>query len=305
METTTAQGTDATERWWLPLALLALWAHLYWSVSPVWRDGEYYQYGWYVPLLAGWFFLRRWREADTAAWRRPRGWWLALVAAGLLPLLGLVRAIGYFDANWRPPLLLQALVVVALTHAMVGWCRGWKVSWSLLPVTVFALSAVPYPWQLEQAMIRRLTGAVIAIAGELFNLAGRPVEVRGETLESMGTVVEVTDGCSGIRSLQNLVMAALFFGELFRLAWGWRLGLLGVGVAAALAVNTGRAMVLAVIRFDRGPEAFTAAHDTVGFAAFAVSALLLLLAALAGSHFSWRSGRRRRVVVVRRDAPPP
>jgi exosortase len=298
---TTGQSAQEANRRWLPLAVLALWLHLFWSVSPIWRNGEYYQYGWYVPVLALWFFLRRWREARDEPWREVPVGWVAAVALGLLPFLMAVRAVGYFDADWRLPLLAQAAVVVAVTHALIAWARGAKVSWALAPVTLFALSAVPYPWQIEQAMIRRLTGTVISLAGEWFNLFGRPVEVVGETLESMGTVVEVTEGCSGIRSMQNLVMASLFFGELFRLGWLWRVALLGVGVLAAVLVNAGRAMVLAAIRFDHGSEAFDAAHDTVGFAAFGVSAVILLLAALAGSRFSWLRGKRRRVVVVRRE----
>jgi exosortase len=261
------------------LALLVLWGQLYFASIPLWRYGEYYGYGWFVPPLAMLLFFRRWRRLGVSV-EDAGGWWrYAAVAAVLLPVLVVIRAVAAFDPAWRPALLAQAVLVVVATHLMLYWWGGKKLSLGLLPVTIYALSAIPYPFQIEQWLIRTLTGGVSQISGGLFNMMGRPVEVRGETLESLGTVVEVAEGCSGIRSFQNLVMAALFFGEFFLLGLGSRVVLLAVAAVAAVVVNIGRAMTLARIRFDEGEVAFDAAHDNVGFLAFGICALILLLAA--------------------------
>ena len=51
----------------------------------------------------------------------------------------------------------------------------------------------------------------------LANASGKPVEVLGDRLRLHDLTVEVTDGCSGVRSFQSFVMATWFFAELQRL----------------------------------------------------------------------------------------
>ncbi len=284
----------------LPLTLVALWLQLYWSLIPTWRDGEYYAYGWFVAPLALAFAWRRWQMRDDLGpaaasgnrieWTAGWGVALILVVAAILPL----RVVGEADPTWRPPLLLHALLVAGATHALLWRAGGRRLSLFLLPVTIFALSAVPLPWRVEQVMVRSLTGAVIALAAEVFLLAGRPVEILGERLAIGGDVVAVTDGCSGIRSLQSLGMAALFFGELLFLGWGRRLLLIGAAGIFALVLNAGRAWWLAELHFSRGAEAAAAAHDMIGHLAFALSAAGLYGAAwlLQGSWID-----KRKVVV--------
>ena len=45
-------------RWLVIAALIALWGQLYLAAVPIWRFGEYYSYGWYVPPFAVFFFYR-------------------------------------------------------------------------------------------------------------------------------------------------------------------------------------------------------------------------------------------------------
>ena len=283
-------------RWLAFLALLALWAQLYLAAIPLWRYGEYYSYGWFVPPLAVFLFARRWRKLGGPGLDFGRGWKFLVLAAVLLPLLALIRAVAAFDPSWRPALLAQTLLVVGASHLVLYWLGGRRLSLGMAPVTIYALSAIPYPYQIEQWLIRTLTGWVSQVSGALFNAFGRPVTVRAETLESLGTVVEVAEGCSGIRSFQNLVMAALFFGEFFLLGILSRGVLLAVAAVAAVAVNIGRAMTLARIRFDQGETAFDAAHDQVGFAAFGLCALVLLVTAKLLADRMDTKGTKRKVV---------
>ena len=260
-------------------AVALLWLQLFYSVVPVWRFGEYYEYGWYVPPIAAFFLYRRWQGRDTETLRKVHGGWVVAVAVLVFPVLLGVRALAGFDPSWRPPLLLQTALVVGLTHGLFYLRGGWRLTLEMLPVTVFALSAIPYPFTLEQGLIAQLTDAVVHASATLFNLLGRPVEMIGTKLASLGTEVEVTEGCSGIRSLQSLMMAGLFFGELFFLRPRQRMALLGVTAGVVMAVNIGRVMALAQVRFDRGEHAFEAAHDQIGQIAFFISAALLFAAA--------------------------
>jgi exosortase/archaeosortase family protein len=103
----------------------------------------------------------------------------------------------------------------------------------------------------------------------------------GERMTLNGMVVEVTDGCSGVRSFQSFIMAAWFFAELQRLSLTNSVKLLLWGLFAGFIVNLSRACALAQIRFTRGEAAATSAHDLMGLIAFFVSA----------AFFFWISGR--------------
>lgn len=289
----------------LPLIFVAvLWLHFFWSLVPEWRFGEYYGYGFLVAPL---FFALAARRISAFPGPKETSdskalpWWIWASLALLLLLLIPLRIIETGDSGWRPPFIIHGLLVTAISHFVLARQSGWKASLSLLPVTIFAWSAVPYLWQLEQGLIRTLTGNVIALTREIFLLKGHPVEQLGERL-SLGTdVVEVTDGCSGIRSAQSLVMAALFFGELLWLAWPKRLLLLGGGLLVALVGNTARAYYLASLQFFHGKPAADAAHDGAGHFAFAFSAI-----ALYGIAWAMQPRNRGRVVVrqVALSEPP-
>jgi len=203
---------------------------------------------------------------------------LVLAGVGLLALIPL-RVIETGDPGWRPPIVLHGLLITVGVHLALARWRGWKVSAFFLPVSLFAWSAVPYLWQFEQALVRHLTDMVVGFTQEVFLLSGQPVERIGERLALGSRAVDVTDGCSGIRSVQSLVMAALFFGELLWLRWPARCALVGTGLLAAVACNTGRAWYLASVQFSRGEQAAHAAHDPAGHLAFAAAALVLYLAA--------------------------
>lgn len=278
-------------------AVVLLWLQLFYSLVPVWRFGEYYEYGWYVPPIAVFFFYRRWQGRNTEKLRVVHGGWVAVVAVLVFPVLLGLRALAGFDPSWRPPLLLQTALAVGLTHGLLFLRGGWRLTLEMAPVTVFALSAIPYPYSLERGLIAQLTDAVVHASAILFNLFGRPVEMIGTKLASLGTEVEVTEGCSGIRSLQSLMMAGLFFGELFFLRPRQRLLLLGITGVVVMTVNIGRVIALARVRFDRGEHAFEAAHDQIGQIAFLVSAALLFAAAR--GLLATQDGRRKLVRSIR------
>lgn len=273
----------------LLVVLALLWFQLYWALVPTWRYSDYYSYGWFVPFLAAGLVWRRWQllvpgsqSSLHGAPDAPRQVSRRVAVIGLLGVMAIIpmQWIAVTDPGWRPPLLVQALLTVGLTHFLLWQGFGRRVSLGVLPVTVFALSAVPYPWQIEQQLIRSLTGTVVDLSREVFLLTGQPVELLGERLTLGADAVDVTDGCSGIRSFQSLFMGALFFGELLLLSLPKRLVLLAIAGACAIVVNSGRAYTLAWIHFNRGKEAAAAAHDPVGHLAYWISILIVFLTAL-------------------------
>ncbi len=247
------------------LAITALWLHFFWCLVPAWNSSEYYSYGFFVPPL---FFMLAWRRnsqpVNSPPWQPRRATVVLLGLLALVLLLGLIplRVIQTGDPGWRPTFVLHGLIVTAASHLLLARDRGWRGSAWFLPVTILAWSAVPYIGRIEQGLIRNLTGMVIGLTREIFILGGYPVEQVGERLALGDRVVEVTGGCSGIRSIQSLVMTALFFGELLWLRAPQRLLLVGGALAAAILCNTARAFYLSMASPNCWPPAAPAARKS-------------------------------------------
>lgn len=274
---------------WLPLVMaVGLWMPAMIAASYAWREGEYYDYGWFVPVAACWLMIRRWRGLAGAVTLPPR-WVLAVALAVLLPWILVLRVLGYADPLWRLPAALLGVTAAVASHWLIGATRGWRVSAGFGWLTLLWLSALPWPTMVETRLVHELTQAVVTVVAEVFQNLGKPVAVMGDRLQLRELTVEVTDGCSGVRSFQSFLMATWFFAELQRLRVPQALGLLGCACAVAMVVNIGRTYALAEIRFTQGQEAFLRAHDGLGLLAFAVSGLVFYV--ISGK-LATRAGRK-------------
>jgi exosortase len=276
---------------WLPLiGAAALWLPAMTAASYVWGHGEYYDYGWFVPPAALWLMVRRWKGLDGPL-SLPRGWVLLALAAVLVPWIWVLRVLGYADPSWRLPILLLGGTAALASHALIATTRGLRVSAGFVGITLLWMSALPWPTVVETHIVHQLTQGVVTSVAEWFQMLGKPVLVLGDRLRLHELTVEVTDGCSGVRSFQSFVMATWFFAELQRLRAGRTLVLLACACAVAFGVNMARTYALASIRFEYGESAFARAHDGLGLLAFLVSGLFFYL-------FSgWLSSGPRRTVV--------
>lgn len=256
---------------WLPLAgAAALWAPAMIAASQAWRHGEYYDYGWFVPPAALWLMFRRWQEAGDPVRLPPRRL-VVTVAALLLPWILVLRVLGQADPTWRLPMGLLGITAAVAGHSLLAAARGWRASAGFLWITLLWMSALPWPSVVESRIVHHLTQGVVTAVAEVFRMFGKPVEVLGDRLGLHDLTVEVTDGCSGVRSFQSFVMATWFFAELQRLRLARVPVLLGCACGVAFAVNMARTYALARIRFEHGQEAFERAHDWLGLLAFMVS----------------------------------
>lgn len=252
------------------LLILALWALVFKASSQAWRYGDYYDYGWYVPPLALLIFLRRWRELPEQATQAGLLPWI--VTALLLPLWAVARVLSVADPFWRLPQWAAAVLALVASHLLIVRCKGRGSSLAFLPVAAFALTAVPLPKGIENPTVEFLSNGVIQLAAEIFNILGRPIQIWGNRMESMGEWVEVADGCSGIRSLQGFLMVGLFFGEWFRLGLLERGLLLWLSLGCVWLANVVRAMVLAWLRFESGVPTLERWHDPLSLLTFGVAA---------------------------------
>ncbi|MCW1887305.1 exosortase/archaeosortase family protein [Luteolibacter flavescens] len=261
---------------WLVLVSGA-WLQLYVACTYGWLHGDYYAYGWYVPPLAA-FFCFRLRHLWWNA--RPKPLPVSLVVPGLVLLfaaLTVLRVINRVDPRWTLPLWIQASVVIGLTFFALHRIGGKVIVSRFVPIVVFAASAIPLPSEVERLVVSNLTDSVIFTSVRLLEWSGQPVQAIGDQIGRMGDVVRVTEGCSGIKSAQSFLMAALFFGEWMTLRLGGRLLMVAAGIVIAWTLNVLRASSLAWIRFEHGSDAFDRAHDLAGLAAFVAGSSILLI----------------------------
>ncbi len=276
---------------WLPLVgVAALWTPAMVAASYAWKHGEYYDYGWFVPLAALWLTWCRWQDLDSPV-RWPTTRVVLALAAVLLPWILMLRVLGYADPSWRLPMGLLGVTAAVASHGLIAATRSGRESAGFVWITLLWLSALPWPSVVEARIVHQLTQGVVTAVAEVFQMFGKPVEVMGDHLRLHALTVEVTDGCSGVRSFQSFVMATWFFAELQRLRVMRTLTLLGCACGVAFGVNMARTYALAWIRFTHGPEAFDRAHDMLGLLAFVASALFFYF--LSG----WLAAQSRRTVV--------
>ncbi len=238
------------------------------AIRMLWNEWELdpqYSYGFLVPIICLALFLQRWRdrpvEVDPGS--------LGIVALLALPPLGFLAGIQpFFEANpeWRVPGIAGAFSAVFLTLLLVysiggsSWLRHF-----LFPVCFFII-AIPWPRNAEEAIMGFFMEKNAIAALEVLHWLGYEAIRRGHLITLPTGTLGVEEACSGVRSLQSGIMAALFFGEMFRFSTFIRCGLVCSAVFVALLGNFLRATFLSVIASNEGVAAIEKWHDIAGYA---------------------------------------
>ena len=260
--------------WWgaMGLVWLLAWSHL----CTEWRINDQYQYGWSIPFLFAYMAGKRWAGPFNALRHR----WAPLLL--LLPALGTL-AIGEL-LRWQDPLwrMTGAQLTLAASLISCAWflrIGGWPLLRRMLFPLVFAWSAVPWPIPLENWLTQYLLRFITTLTVLLTNTLGIAALQHGNTIELSNGVFGIDEACSGIRSLQAAVMAALFLGEFFSLNTPRRCLLFLGGWITCILTNALRVQCMALLVAAKGSTAAFGWHDCVGTTASALSFLLIGLSA--------------------------
>jgi exosortase len=239
-----------------------------------WAVEAEYSFGWLVPLLAGYLFWLRWLSRPAVSvpklgWTRQA---LALIAFGLLP----TWLIAQVNPDWRAVAWLLAGETVGLSLGVIylmggmAWVKHFGFSICLI------LAAVPWPTSLERGIVQALTQlATVATVGALNTMRIDAVQ-HGNLIELRTGFVGIDEACSGIRSLQAVLMVTLFLGELYRTSFSRRYALVLVGALIAFGCNVARTTFLASAAAEQGVQSIATWHDPVGYALMTACFLLVL-----------------------------
>jgi len=246
------------------LFLSTLWLQFCYVLAPSWEGGTYYDYGWIVPPVLVYLAYLRWHDRLPPQSPPERVFLIRILILLAVLCLVPIRIIQHVDMTWRPPLWLHAGALLTITHLTIGLLKGWRRSIFLIPATFLILVAVPLPMAIQNSLVQNLTQIVLELARNVLPVMGYPAIFSGSALIVDGKLLDVTEGCSGIRSFQSCIMAALALGELRRFSIPRRLVLLGLALVIAIIANATRIVVLTRIAYTEGHAAMDKAHDSVG-----------------------------------------
>ncbi len=289
---------DKLEPRWPALAALmmpslAAVAWLVYNASWFWSHTPDLQFGWLVLALCAFLVLeaipqlpaprRRWSFLSVA---------LATVGVGMLIVFQMYQAaFGTMAAS----VLGLALGTMCIVTSNVLYAFGPRAIGTLGAAFYFLLIALPMPSFVQGLVVSNLQVFVASVDVELLKLLGYPARRDGALVELATGKVGVDEACSGFRSLQSSIMAAVFLGFLQFRQWGWRilLGVLSVGLA--ILGNLGRTFYLCHQAANHGPDSIKGVHDAAGWSVLVFTAAGVACAA-------WIITRLQKAVEIRRRA---
>ena len=199
-------STRRTLSWLPPILLAVTFLALYWPVMTdlIWnwtRDSNYSHAFLVVPVSA---FLAWSRRSElVAAERRPSIIGLLVICASLVVLLIGTAGVEFF---------LMRISVIGVVTGMVIFLAGWRWMRILLFPLAFLLLMIPIPPVVfyQIAFPLQLLSTRFGVA--ILDLARIPVLREGNVIALAHTTLEVTEACSGIRSLLSLFKLAVLYG---------------------------------------------------------------------------------------------
>jgi exosortase len=274
---TTAIPLPAAEKTLLALIVGYAWVLLLWHLSAFWQVLQDYEYGWAVPLLLVVLLLRRRKQLPPA--EPEAGFWtltgIVACVATLLPLRVILDA----NLDWRIGIWTLAGVTVAITLLTVNLIGGKAWVRILAFPVLFVLTGVPWPGHIEIPLTTGLMRFGAFVATELLNLFGIVADQQGSVVETAAGLIGIDEACSGIKSLQTMVMISLFLSDFTAFRGLHRFWMVVFGAILATVTNLIRIIVLAFLGAHGGNQAVDAWHDITGTLAFAAACLLLIILA--------------------------
>lgn len=266
------------------LSIAATWGWLLYDVHYFWGGGSYYNFGWFVPPMVAFFLYGRISEVSfersAVSGRLNTGIFIFILIVAIL-MVAAVRLFSEADYYWRVPRWAHAFLLLGLSYVFLLLFSGRRGLIHFGFPIFLILMALPWPSKIQTAIILTLTQWVSDAVVIIVNLIGHPAVAMGNTIHVGDVQVGVDEACSGIRSLQTLVVMGLCFGEFFRFGPWRRLLLLFLSVAVALGFNGARALILTLVRIHHTEEKFHFWHDFLGnFNALICGILIFVLGIL-------------------------
>ncbi len=266
---------------WSPVVVVVVW--LIEKASWYWINRPDMQFGWVVPVLAGYVLFEVWRDRPEIKTQ-----WGGGVLAGLI--FGMVclfvtqiyqAAYGLTSTSMGGLGIGYIFVVFSYLTYLYGFLGVRVFGFGF----AFLLVSLPLPNSLQVSIIAMLQNFISNVTVEFLLLIGIPAAIlQGSLIDLVTGIVGIDEACSGVRSLQSSVMVSLFIGYLSLRKWISRCALIMAGVIVAVLGNLIRVFWLSWVASNRGLDAVDMTHDTAGWS-------ILLFTIVGVGVFSWLFGR--------------
>ncbi len=238
-------------------------------LAKLWRDWEAdpnYSHGFMVVPLAAMIAWDR-RASLRAAVVAGSNVGLAVVIASLLLLV-----VGTFGAE----LFLTRVSMVGVVAGSVLYACGWRVlRVAALPIA-FLLLMIPPPAIVFNQIALPLQLLASSVGEAMLRLIGVPVFREGNVLVLPNVMLQVSEACSGIRSLVSLFAGAVLYAYYMEKRRGRRVVLALSAIPIAIVVNALRVAATGIAAAYYGPEAAEGVLHTIsGWLMFVVALLLV------------------------------
>lgn len=265
---------------WSPVVVVVVW--LIEKASWYWINRPDMQFGWVVPVLAGYVLFEVWRDRPEIKTQWRGGILVGLVLGMICLFVTQIYQAAYgLTSTSMSGLGIGYIFVVFSYLAYLYGLWGVRVFGFGF---AFLLVSLPLPNSLQAGIIAVLQSFISNITVEFLLLIGIAAELQGSLIHLPKGIVGIDEACSGIRSLQSSAMVSLFIGYLSLRKWISRCALLMAGVVAAVLGNLIRVFWLSWAASTRGLDAVDITHDTAGWS-------ILLFTIVGVGAFSWLFGR--------------
>ena len=255
---------------WLGPAFIVFW----WirDLSFQWTGNPEFQHGWLVAALTGFLIWDRLESTPLDDTPSTSYWPLGL---GLLGFPLVMVAELYRIGVARSPAQCMCLSL-GCSFFLIGnilLLRGPRTLRHFAFPFLFFFLAVPIPKILWNPIVFTLQSWVSILDVELLNLSGIPAARQAHVILLPNGTVGVDEACSGIRSLQSSLMAALFIADLVLHRLSAKIAFFFLGIGLAVIGNLIRSFLLSVLAYRHGIDILEKWHDTAGWSILGFTSL--------------------------------
>jgi exosortase len=255
-------------RWGFLLAVLgALYGPTLVHLLEDWWQNPDYSHGFFIPPIAAAYLWRK-RHVLRSLPAQP-------TFAGLLVVLfsQLIFIVGYLGAD----LFTERVSFLVLIAGAILYLSGWRTLRETSFVLLLLLLAIPLPRVVFNSVAAPLQLVASSMAERLLEVFGIPVLREGNLLQLSNQTLNVTEACSGIRSLATLITGGVVVGYFLPARWWLRPVFVLSSIPIALGVNALRVAGTGVLGQAWGEKWATGfLHLFSGWVVFVFASCLLL-----------------------------
>ena len=264
--------TAFLKKYYQPLILIGLSFIFYWPIFTDlvadWYYDQNYSHGFLIPPISIFLFYIASRNFDDNKPRAAVG--LIIIAAALIMLIFGTAGAEYFTSRVSFVILLAGIALL-----YIGW-SNFRKSWFSF---FFLLFMIPIPNIIYTTLTIPMQLLVSKVTIVLLHAISVPSDLNGNIIFLPGYPLEVSEACSGLRSLFSLLAMSFLIGYLtLKKLWS-ALTLTILTFPIAIAANIFRIFVTALLAYAVSPEfAEGFLHTISGLVVFVVALGMILIA---------------------------